>query len=196
MPFSLLKDSLGGNSHTVMIACVSPADSNMEESLNTLRYADRARKIKNKPIVNVDQQAIELLSLRRQVKEMKADIDRLKSENSGAATPGEMNSLRDENETLKVENTKFFVELNRLFNTNRVTYERMLQLEEHVNKFDEFKLSFEKYSMSESGGVGGPGTSNATKSVLMSELQSKLGELYQLKDKEQLSMRQENENGR
>ena len=90
----------------------------------------------------------------------------------------------------------FFVELNRLFNTNRVTYERMLQLEEHVNKFDEFKLSFEKYSMSESGGVGGPGTSNATKSVLMSELQSKLGELYQLKDKEQLSMRQENENGR
>ncbi|RNA21884.1 chromosome-associated kinesin KIF4A, partial [Brachionus plicatilis] len=45
----LLQDSLAGNSHTVMIACVSPADFNMEESLNTLRYADRARKIKNKP---------------------------------------------------------------------------------------------------------------------------------------------------
>lgn len=51
-----------------MIACVSPADSNMEETINTLRYADRARKIKNKPIVNVDPRAAELNSLRKQVK--------------------------------------------------------------------------------------------------------------------------------
>jgi kinesin family protein 4/21/27 len=63
----LKKDSLGGNSHTVMIACVSPADSNMEETLNTLRYADRARKIKNKPVVNMDTQVAELISLRHQV---------------------------------------------------------------------------------------------------------------------------------
>lgn len=60
-------DSLGGNSHTLMIACVSPADSNLEETLNTLRYADRARKIKNKPIVNVDPQAAELHQLKQQV---------------------------------------------------------------------------------------------------------------------------------
>ncbi|KJH40209.1 kinesin motor domain protein [Dictyocaulus viviparus] len=50
----LLQDSLGGNSYTVMIACVSPADSNAEETLSTLRYADRAKKIKNKPVVNID----------------------------------------------------------------------------------------------------------------------------------------------
>jgi len=37
----LLQDSLGGNSRTVMIACVSPADSNFDETMNTLRYADR-----------------------------------------------------------------------------------------------------------------------------------------------------------
>ena len=49
---SLLQDSLGGNSHTLMIACVSPADSNIDETISTLRYADRARKIKNKPIAN------------------------------------------------------------------------------------------------------------------------------------------------
>ena len=48
----LLQDSLGGNSHTLMIACVSPADSNIDETISTLRYADRARKIKNKPIAN------------------------------------------------------------------------------------------------------------------------------------------------
>ena len=63
----LLQDSLGGNSHTLMIACVSPADSNMEESLITLRYADRARKIKNKPVVNIDPQAAEMAHLRQQV---------------------------------------------------------------------------------------------------------------------------------
>lgn len=66
---SYLADSLGGNSHTVMVACVSPADSNLEESLSTLRYADRARKIKNKPIVNRDPQAAELARLRQQVNE-------------------------------------------------------------------------------------------------------------------------------
>ena len=50
-----------------MIACVSPADSNLEETLNTLRYADRARKIKNKPVVNIDPQRSELNRLKQQV---------------------------------------------------------------------------------------------------------------------------------
>jgi hypothetical protein len=50
----LLQDSLGGNSRTCMIACVSTADSNLEETLNTLKYADRARAIRNRPTVNVD----------------------------------------------------------------------------------------------------------------------------------------------
>jgi len=65
--FSLLLDSLGGNSNTVMIACASPADSNYEETLNTLRYADRARQIKNKPIVNRDPVAAEMAKLKQQV---------------------------------------------------------------------------------------------------------------------------------
>ncbi|XP_060598856.1 chromosome-associated kinesin KIF4-like [Ruditapes philippinarum] len=66
----ILQDSLGGNSHTLMIACVSPADSNMEESLNTLRYADRARKIKNKPVVNWDPQTAEIMRLKGQVQQL------------------------------------------------------------------------------------------------------------------------------
>lgn len=65
--FFFFADSLGGNSNTLMIACVSPADSNFEETLNTLRYADRARQIKNKPIVNLDPAAAELARLRQQV---------------------------------------------------------------------------------------------------------------------------------
>ena len=44
----LLQDSLGGNSRTLMIACISPTDRDFMETLNTLKYANRARNIKNK----------------------------------------------------------------------------------------------------------------------------------------------------
>ena len=50
----ILQDSLGGNSRTVMIAACSPAEVNFNETLNTLKYASRARNIKNKPVVNRD----------------------------------------------------------------------------------------------------------------------------------------------
>jgi len=49
----LLQDSLGGNSKTVMVACISPADSNVDESINTLRYASRTRNIQNAAVRNV-----------------------------------------------------------------------------------------------------------------------------------------------
>ncbi|KNZ78457.1 Kinesin-like protein KIF27 [Termitomyces sp. J132] len=48
----LLQDSLGGNAHTLMIACVSPAEWNANETLNTLKYANRARNIKNRAVLN------------------------------------------------------------------------------------------------------------------------------------------------
>lgn len=48
----LLQNALGGNSKTIMIAALSPADINYDETLSTLRYADRAKKIKNKAVVN------------------------------------------------------------------------------------------------------------------------------------------------
>ena len=50
----ILKDSLGGNTKTIMIACISPASYNYEESLSTLRYASRAKFIQNKPHINED----------------------------------------------------------------------------------------------------------------------------------------------
>ena len=69
----MLQDSLGGNSRTLMIACVSPANINWEESLNTLRYANRARAIKNKPVVNRDPVAALIASLRQQLDQVKAE---------------------------------------------------------------------------------------------------------------------------
>ncbi|KAI5065342.1 hypothetical protein GOP47_0020037 [Adiantum capillus-veneris] len=70
----LLQDSLGGNSRTVMIACISPADSNAEETLNTLKYANRTRNIQNKPIVNRDPMAAEMQRMRQQLEVLQAQI--------------------------------------------------------------------------------------------------------------------------
>ncbi|XP_055915378.1 chromosome-associated kinesin KIF4 [Eupeodes corollae] len=70
----LLQDSLGGNSVTLMIACVSPADYNVGETLSTLRYADRARKIKNKPIVNQDPHAAEINHLKGIIQKLRMEI--------------------------------------------------------------------------------------------------------------------------
>ena len=50
----LLQDSLGGNTRTVMLACVSPAPASAGETLSTLRYAHRAKAIRNRPRVNED----------------------------------------------------------------------------------------------------------------------------------------------
>ncbi|KAH9663692.1 kinesin-like protein KIN-4A [Citrus sinensis] len=67
-------DSLGGNSKTVMIACISPADINAEESLNTLKYANRARNIQNKPVVNRDLISSDMQKLRQQLKYLQAEL--------------------------------------------------------------------------------------------------------------------------
>lgn len=61
----ILQDSLGGNSRTTMIACVSPAESNYEETLGTINYASRARNIKNKPVINRDANSLLIESLRQ-----------------------------------------------------------------------------------------------------------------------------------
>eukprot|EP00887_Chlorella_sp_A99_P003111 scaffold9.g3111.t1 len=73
LPAPGLHDSLGGNSRTLMVACVSPADSNLEESLNTLRYAARARAIRNKPVVNRDPVAAAIAQLRSQLAAARAE---------------------------------------------------------------------------------------------------------------------------
>ncbi|XP_074711626.1 kinesin-like protein KIF27 isoform X2 [Strix uralensis] len=67
----ILKDSLGGNAKTVMITCISPSSSDFDESLNSLKYANRAKNIRNKPVVNynpnqdrIDEMELEIRLLR------------------------------------------------------------------------------------------------------------------------------------
>ncbi|XP_029990882.1 kinesin-like protein KIF17 [Sphaeramia orbicularis] len=68
----LLQDSLGGNTRTLMIACLSPADNNYEESLSTLRYANRAKSIQNRPRINEDPKDALLRQYQEEIKKLKA----------------------------------------------------------------------------------------------------------------------------
>ena len=70
----ILQDSLGGNAKTYMIACISPAEINFEETLNTLKYASRARNIKNKPVINRDPQSAIISQLKQEVQLLKQEI--------------------------------------------------------------------------------------------------------------------------
>ena len=69
------QDNLGGNSKTVMIATVSPAADNYEETLSTLRYADRAKRIVNHAVVNEDPNARIIRELRSEVEELRKQLD-------------------------------------------------------------------------------------------------------------------------
>ncbi|XP_034240231.1 kinesin-like protein KIF12 [Thrips palmi] len=75
----LLADSLAGNGVTLMIACISPAKSNISESLNTLRYAARAKKIRTKPVIMMDPREALILSLKREVAALQSENDHLRS---------------------------------------------------------------------------------------------------------------------
>ena len=67
---SLLKQSLGGNSYCLMVACLSPSDAYVEENLSTLDYATQASKISNAPVINEDPKI-------RKIKELQAKCSAL-----------------------------------------------------------------------------------------------------------------------
>jgi kinesin family protein 3/17 len=70
----LLQDSLGGNTKTVMIANIGPADYNMDETLSTLRYASRAKHIENKPRINEDPKDAMLREFQEEINRLREQL--------------------------------------------------------------------------------------------------------------------------
>ncbi|XP_039282809.1 chromosome-associated kinesin KIF4 [Nilaparvata lugens] len=132
----LLQDSLGGNSQTLMIACVSPADYNQEETLSTLRYADRARKIKNRPIVNQDPVAAEMARLKKEVERLQLQL----LENGGeraimqSTCPPEHQQLLEENTFLNMKLKKMTETMSELVSHSTNQFERVLMEEKTREK--------------------------------------------------------------
>lgn len=106
----LLQDSLGGNSRTLMIACISPSDRDFVETLNTLRYANRAKNIKNKVVANQDKSSQTINFLRKQLQQLELELAEYRQGKRIVAEDGnesindmyhEINLLQTENENLK-----------------------------------------------------------------------------------------------
>ncbi|XP_063959521.1 kinesin-like protein KIF13A isoform X2 [Lytechinus pictus] len=119
----LLKECLGGNSKTVMVATVSPAADNYEESLSTLRYADRAKRIVNNAVINEDPNA-------KIIRELREEVDMLKKQLKEAESM-KADSLKDrleESEKLMKEMSLSWEE--KLVNTERIHKERQAALEQ------------------------------------------------------------------
>ncbi|XP_076999554.1 kinesin-like protein KIF13A isoform X3 [Tamandua tetradactyla] len=118
----LLKDNLGGNSQTSMIATISPAADNYEETLSTLRYADRAKRIVNHAVVNEDPNA-------RVIRELREEVEKLKEQLSQAEAmkAPELKEKLEESEKLIKELTVTWEE--KLRKTEEIAQERQRQLE-------------------------------------------------------------------
>ena len=69
--------SLGGNATTLMVACVSPADTNAQDSMSTLRFAQSATRVHNAPVVNRDTDAQKLLDARRECHALRRRVEEL-----------------------------------------------------------------------------------------------------------------------
>ncbi|KAL3674289.1 hypothetical protein V7S43_000244 [Phytophthora oleae] len=79
----LLKESLGGNAKTTMFAMISPSSDNYEETMSTLRYAESAKKVMNRAVVNEDKNARIIRQLRQEIEELRAQLAA-----KGANSPG------------------------------------------------------------------------------------------------------------
>ncbi|XP_029569751.1 kinesin-like protein KIF13B isoform X2 [Salmo trutta] len=118
----LLKDSLGGNSRTAMVATVSPAADNYDETLSTLRYADRAKSIVNHAVVNEDPNARIIRELREEVEKLRDQLTQAESMKAP-----ELKERLEESEKLIQEMTVTWEE--KLRKTEEIAQERQKQLE-------------------------------------------------------------------
>lgn len=155
----LLKDSLGGNSMTAMIAAISPADINFDETLSTLRYADSAKRIKNHAVVNEDANA-------RMIRELKEELATLRGKLTGGGggsteevyaegTPLEkqiVSIVTSDGTVKKVSKAEIAEQLNqseKLYSDLNQTWEEKLQKTEEIHKeresaLEELGISIEK----------------------------------------------------
>ncbi|KAH0785671.1 Kinesin motor domain containing protein [Histomonas meleagridis] len=128
----LLRDSLGGNAKTLMIATLGPADYNFSESLSTLRYAERAKKIENKPKVNMDPKDALLMKYQEELQMLQ---EQLKNGGNGGA----INRAPTEEEIKEMEK-KLEAQRNQLAQASHLAQEERDALQK---KLDERKKKIE-----------------------------------------------------
>uniref|UniRef100_A0A2K6D243 Kinesin family member 27 n=1 Tax=Macaca nemestrina TaxID=9545 RepID=A0A2K6D243_MACNE len=162
----LLKDSLGGSAKTVMITCVSPSSSNFDESLNSLKYANRARNIRNKPTVNfspesdrIDEMEFEIKLLREALQSQQANVSQTSQINrEGSPDTNRIHSLEEQVAQLQGECLGYqccveeaFTFLVDLKDTVRLNQKQQYKLQEWFNMIQEVR----KAVVTSFRGIGG-----------------------------------------
>ncbi|ESP03560.1 hypothetical protein LOTGIDRAFT_224357 [Lottia gigantea] len=183
----LLRENLGGNSKTAMIAALSPADLNYDETLTTLRYADRAKQIVCKAVVNEDPNA-------RLIRELKEEVNRLKDllANEGIeikeGLPQPISGGRTRKDSLSFESGEEAIERiqlsEKLIAELNESWEEKLRKTENIRKEREAVLAEMGVALKQDGGTIGvfspkktPHLVNLNEDPLMSECL-----LYYIKD--------------
>ncbi|XP_053677042.1 kinesin-like protein KIF13A [Anopheles nili] len=123
----LLKDNLGGNSRTVMLATLSPAADNYEETLSTLRYADRAKRIVNHAVVNEDPNARIIRELRKEVETLREMLKHATGSSFGDMKRVDIHDKLAESENLMKQISQTWEE--KLEKTEQIQSERQQALE-------------------------------------------------------------------
>ncbi|KAJ8950329.1 hypothetical protein NQ318_021189 [Aromia moschata] len=138
----LLKDNLGGNSKTVMVATISPAADNFEETLSTLRYADRAKRIVNHAVVNEDPNARIIRELTQEVEALKEMLRNATGSPVGDIQRVDIHQKLSESEKLYKEVSQTWEE--KLMKTERIQNERQQALEKMGISIQDSGIKVEK----------------------------------------------------
>lgn len=143
----LLQDSLGGNAHTLMIACVSPVEYNVSETLNTLKYANRARNIKNSARINEKEDGWD------DVEWLQGTVTRLRKEVKGLKDGGAIPS--DTNVAVEGAGKKVLAQMTDLQNNYEDLREKFVERTEELTRLR--RELGDKSRHSSGGSIGGMG---------------------------------------
>ncbi|KAJ7024324.1 kinesin domain-containing protein [Mycena alexandri] len=145
----LLQDSLGGNAHTLMIACVSPAEWNVGETVNTLKYANRARNIKNSAVVNAREEGWE------DVEWLQGTVRRLRVELKGLKEGGAIGASAAVEAPIEGAGKKVLAQMTELQNNYEDLREKFVERTEELTRLR--RELGEKQRGSSGGAIGGTG---------------------------------------
>ncbi|XP_074659817.1 kinesin-like protein KIF27 [Tubulanus polymorphus] len=149
----ILKDSLGGNAKTLMVCCISPASTSFDESLNSLKYANRARNIRNKPIVNRDPQTLRLEEMQSEIKALReelakqrtslytagSDVDRQQDASQIKSLEQQVVRLQTECEHYRVVAEEAYKQLTDILNRELLSKSQTGRLRDWMDLMDELK---------------------------------------------------------
>lgn len=183
----LLKDSLGGNARTLMITCLSPCAADFAENLNSLKYATRARNIRNKPVVNRDPQNTRMAEMQNEIQALREELQRRRGSSVGSTGTVEdaerIKVLEDELERSRGACDTFKQLLSDAMNQLRALHRAGVMSNNQANQFDRLVKAVEQVR---SRPIWTPNTTRQQQVELIEQLRKELN-----KYKEDLSSDEE-----